>query len=87
MKDIVILEGQPAKFEAVIDGIPFPHSVWLKEGLPLMENDSINFERKEGAVTCHFPITNRTNAGTYTLKCSNDSGSVESEAKMVVNGK
>ena len=83
----MVLEGQPAKFEAVIDGIPFPDSIWLKEGQSLMKNDSINFERKEGAVTCQFPNTNRTDAGIYTLKCSNDSGSVESEAKMVVNGK
>ena len=56
----MVLEGQPAKFEAVIDGIPFPDSIWLKEGQSLMKNDSINFERKEGAVTCQFPNTNRT---------------------------
>ena len=87
LQDLIVIEGLTAKFEAVVDGIPFPEVSWSKDGSPLSSNDNVSFERKDNSVSCTIMMTNRTDFGAYKVKCSNELGEVESEAKLLIHGK
>ena len=81
------MEGQVAKFEALVGGIPFPDVKWSKDGVALKQNDSIFFETKDGGVSCSLKKCNRVDSGTYQLKCSNASGSIDTQARLMVHGR
>ena len=55
--------------------------------MSLEKSEVIHFEKKEGLLTCAIKSSKREDAGCYTLKCKNDSGLAETEAKLTVNGK
>ena len=83
----VVTEGQDVKFEAIVDGIPFPDVHWSKDGLTLESNDNIIFEKEEGSICCMIKNVSRKDFGLYHLRCSNDSGTAESDAVLTVHGK
>ena len=68
-------------------GIPFPDIDWCKDGISLIQNDGVIFERKDGKVSCSLVKTCRTDSGIYQLKVSNAYGSTVSEARLTVHGR
>ena len=83
----VVTEGQDVKFEAIVDGIPFPDISWSRDGVSLESNDKVMIEKEEGSISCMIKNVSRKDFGLYHLRCSNDSGTAESEAVLTVNGK
>ena len=86
LADIKVIEGESARLEAIADGIPFPEVIWSRDGALLHKREDILFDKKEGLISCTFKSAKSTDSGSYTLKCTNDSGIAESQAKLTVNG-
>ena len=50
------------------------------------QNENHHLERKDGLLSLAMKNVMRDDAGLYTLRCTNDSGFAESEAKLIVKG-
>ena len=91
LSDATIIEKQPLKLFAEIDGFPAPDVEWMKDGKSLggkktgQEKFTI---KKEGKVYSFIvPKATMEHEGNYTIIAKNQAGEAKSEAKMVVHGK
>ena len=87
LQELRVVEGKLAKFEASVEGIPLPNAIWRKDGVDLESNPNFNFERSDNLFICNIVKTDRKDAGLYLLSCTNEAGSVECSARLVVDGK
>lgn len=85
--DTSVVLNKPIKIECEISGIPNPDIIWLKNGEPLAENDRVKIENKLKTIyRLNIKTCIKEDAGTYTVKLSNDSGDAEASFNLSIQG-
>ena len=86
-QDQTVNQGEDAKFEAEATGKPEPKIEWLYGRTPLVASERIIMEREGTKYTLTIKAAELKEAGQYTIKATNDQGSLSANAKLVVNSK
>lgn len=81
---LTVKEGDAAILTSTIFGNPKPTITWLKNGKPLTKPKS---KVKENTYTLSFENVKIENCGEYTIKATNEYGSAETTAQLIVEGK
>lgn len=81
---ITVKEGDTAVLAATIFANPAPTVSWLKNGKPLTKPNS---KVKENTYSLCFEHTKIVNTGEYTIRATNEYGTAETTAQLVVEGK
>lgn len=81
---VTVKEGDTAVLASTIFGNPKPTITWSKNGKPLTKPKSTV---KENTYTLSFENVKIENCGEYTIKATNEYGSAETTAQLIVEGK
>lgn len=73
--------GASVVFTCFASGFPFPEITWYKEGSDLFPDD---FEIDNGVLTLRN--IRKEDAGTYVCSATNNEGTVEYKANLIVGG-
>ncbi|KAH8384331.1 hypothetical protein KR093_001928, partial [Drosophila rubida] len=85
LKNITVKKGQTVRFDIKYDGEPEPTASWLKDTQVLkFDNQRICLEQLERNSSITIKKTVRKDTGKYKLVLTNSSGTIESEAQVVV---
>lgn len=89
MKPVSVTEGEPARFDVTVEGIPLPEVDWFKgkdkledEGRYVMMDDE-----EAGIFTLIVEDTVPDDAGTYKCVAANEEGQASSKAALAVKEK
>lgn len=86
--DVTVQEGEMARFKCKIKGRPMPDIVWKFDEQPIKEGDIYKIQPGEdGECTLILPEAFPEDAGRYTVKAINPSGTVECSATLHVQGR
>lgn len=83
--DTSVTLSKPIKIDCEIAGIPIPNITWFKDGQPLIENERVKIENKLKTtfILC-FKNCIKEDAGLYTIKLENQSGTAEENFNLSV---
>lgn len=85
LKNITVKKGQTVRYDIKYDGEPEPTSSWHKAGEPLkFDNQRICLEQLERNSSITIKKSVRKDTGKYKLVLTNSSGTIESEAQVIV---
>lgn len=85
--DTSVTLSKPIKIDCEIAGIPIPNIAWFKDGQPLVENDRVKVENKlKTTFILTFKNCLKEDAGVYTVKLDNESGTAEALFNLTVQG-
>lgn len=90
MRDVQVVEGAPAHFEAklVPIGDPKLRVEWLKDGKPIDASNRMSFLHDFGFVALDLKYTRPGDSGRYSIRAANGLGQAEISANLrVVSGK
>ena len=80
-----VLTDAPYSLEVAIDGAPFPDVVWSRDGEAVTYTERVYVSNYDASL--QFATVTNGNTGAYSVKLSNDDGSVEStNATLSVTG-
>jgi hypothetical protein len=86
--DSSVVLNKPLRIDCEIGGIPIPEIEWLKDGNQIVENERVKIENKtKTAYILNFKTCTKEDAGTYTIKLSNNSGKNEHSFNISIQGK
>ena len=88
-KDISVVAGRPFEIKAgAVTGNPKPSFTWVDEkGQDVSRDPRMRPENFLKSVALKCVESKRADSGNYTLKLTNDNGSVEATCKVTVLGK
>lgn len=85
LKNITVKKGQTVHFDIKYDGEPEPTASWIKFSEPLkFDNKRICLEQLERNSSVTIKKAVRKDTGNYKLVLNNSSGTIESEAQVIV---
>lgn len=85
LKNITVKKGQTIRYDIKYDGEPEPTATWLKGHDNIkFDNQRISLEQLERNSSITVKKAVRKDTGRYKLVLSNSSGTIESEAQVVV---
>ncbi|XP_031789486.1 uncharacterized protein LOC100679567 isoform X4 [Nasonia vitripennis] len=85
LTDLLIAEGEEARFECAVTGEPKPSVIWHLNGEVLVENERVKIVSDEtGRSILKINPTTPDDKGNYTAKATNRVGEAKSFAKLVV---
>lgn len=85
LKNITVKKGQTVRYDIKYDGEPEPTASWHKASQPLMfDNHRICLEQLERNSSITIKKSVRKDTGKYKLVLTNSSGTIESEAQVIV---
>ncbi|KRF85408.1 twitchin isoform X27 [Drosophila virilis] len=85
LKNITVKKGQTIRYDIKYDGEPEPVASWIKSNEPLkFDNQRICLEQLERNSSITIKKSVRNDTGKYKLVLTNSSGTIESEAQVVV---
>lgn len=86
-----VTEGEPAKLEAQVAGVPRPEVTWTRDGQPIQADGETGHYglvyEKDGRVALLIDAAELSDAGSYTCTASNAAGKASKSANLVVNKK
>ena len=87
--DLTVKEGEGATLTCKVKGQPVPEITWFYEGQPIKSDEIYKVipGELEGESTLKIPEVFTEDAGSYTVKATNEAGVVESSATLNVTGK
>ncbi|EDW50927.1 GM26811 [Drosophila sechellia] len=85
LKNVTVKKGQTIRFDIKYDGEPEPAATWVKGTDNLkFDNQRISLDQLERNSSITIKKSVRKDTGKYKLVLSNSSGTIESEAQVVV---
>lgn len=85
LKNITVKKGQTVRYDIKYDGEPEPTASWHKAGQPLkFDNQRICLDQLERNSSITIKKSVRKDTGKYKLVLTNSSGTIESEAQVIV---
>ena len=86
--DLTVKEGEGATLTCKVKGEPVPEITWFYDGQPIKTNEIYKVipGEVEGESTLKIPEVFTEDAGSYTVKATNEAGVVESSAILNVTG-
>ena len=81
-----LLAGQRLVIEAKISGIPKPTVSWSYGDQPVMQNERVTIETRNGTTILTLNNVTLTESGSYKVKATNEVGNAEVEFKVEVKG-
>lgn len=87
-KDVTVKEGESARFECSVSGMPTPVVTWYFLGKPISENEIYKLECSDEGRThaLYLPEVFVEDAGLYTVNVRSDTGMAEASAFLNVEG-
>ncbi|XP_075228866.1 zormin isoform X2 [Lycorma delicatula] len=82
--DCVVREGEPAKFECIVNGKPTPKVRWLFNDAPVSGKDFLVSTSGPRQVLS-IPATSKNNVGTITCVAENEAGKASCVAKIKIS--
>lgn len=82
LQDYEILENMPLLLSCFIDGFPQPKISWLKNGMKIYENETIEFINNRKIL--RISETSPWNSGNYSCAGKNDFGQIELKFKVLI---
>ncbi|MCP9264251.1 Immunoglobulin I-set domain protein [Dirofilaria immitis] len=79
-----VIEGDTAKFKAILTGDPNPDVIWMINGVPLSESDKIKFISEDGICILTITDVSRHFDGTVTCQGVNRLGTQHCDAQLKV---
>lgn len=79
--------GSTAKFECETEDAPNVSFKWFKDGHPIKEGDKYRIISRFSTSSLELLSTKRDDSGEYTCKASNQHGSDECSASLIMTGK
>jgi hypothetical protein len=86
-QDQTVVEGEDVTFEAEATGKPEPTIEWLFGRTTLIASERVIITQDGTKCTLTIKAAEVKEAGQYTIKASNDQGSLSANAKLVVTSK
>lgn len=87
IKDTAATEGNQAWFRGRILGYPLPTVQWYKGNTPIKQSKYFRAAQEGEKITLHISEAFPEDEGTYKCVAKNDSGTVETSAKLKVTRK
>ncbi|XP_043228417.1 myosin light chain kinase, smooth muscle-like [Amphibalanus amphitrite] len=87
MKDVICMEGEPARFVAKITGKPTPTATWLREGQIIPQSGEFKMTLTGGTAVLEICETYSDDTGTITCRATNGAGTSEASARLTVQKK
>ncbi|KAF0301648.1 Titin [Amphibalanus amphitrite] len=84
MKDVICMEGEPARFVAKITGKPAPTATWLREGQIIPQSGEFKMTLTGGTAVLEICETYSDDTGTITCRATNGAGTSEASARLTV---
>lgn len=84
LKDQECKEGDVVNFECEVEGWPEPELVWLVDDQPLRPSHDFRLQYDGQNAKLEIRDAQPEDTGTYTVKITNEYGSLESNAKLLV---
>jgi hypothetical protein len=79
-----ITEGDSARFEAVVSGLPFPEIEWLKDGKPIEKSNRFQLDFDESRSVLTILDAKLTDEGDYTCILSSRAGKDSCKVELLV---
>lgn len=83
-KEFEIVYGNSARMDCEASGMPPPTVTWLRNGLPLSDDDHVQLINND--YTLLFIYTSEKEAGLYTCIATNNAGTTEQQFNLTVLG-
>lgn len=84
LQPVTVKEGDSTTLTATIFGNPAPTITWLKNGKPISKPNS---KVIDNTYTLSFENVQTDYSGEYTIKATNEHGTAETTAQLIVEGK
>ena len=86
LQDIELNIGKPAKFEAIVTGLPQPEVIWKRDDNTLASTDKVKIDQKGNVKTLTIKQTATEDVGVYSLYAQNEVGEESCTANLNVRG-
>ena len=86
LQDIELNIGKPAKFEAIVTGLPQPEIIWKKDDNTLVSTDRVKTDQKGNVKTLTVKQTATEDVGVYSLYATNEVGEESCATNLNVRG-
>ena len=87
IEDLTIKEGDSASLKVKVKGQPVPEITWYHADEPIKTDDVYKVvPGEEGESTLELPEAFPEDSGVYTVKATNEAGTVETTAQLTVTG-
>ena len=86
-KDVSVNQGEDVHFEAETSGKPAPKIEWTYGKIPMVTSDRVSMESDGNKHSLVIKAAKLLEAGQYTIKATNDQGSLSANAKLKVISK
>ncbi|KAE9550266.1 hypothetical protein FO519_006527 [Halicephalobus sp. NKZ332] len=84
LKDQEVKEGEVVSFECEVEGWPEPELVWLVDDQPLRPSHDFRLQYDGQKAKLEIRDAQPEDTGSYAVKLTNEYGTIESAAKLVV---
>ena len=86
LEDIEVLVGQPAKLQCRVEGDPKPDIEWFVDGDKIKKGGRFAFVVDGHLVALRITETSPEDEGEYKCTATNENGTANSSAELIVNG-
>jgi len=87
LKDVIVTEGNPAKFKTTHTSKSKVTVQWLREGMLIPESPDFQMLTEGNSVSLIITNTYEEDSGLFTCRIINAAGQVETSAKLIVKSK
>ena len=87
LQSVEVKDGQSARFEAVINGVPPPQVTWFREGIQIPHSQDFQIIQEGNKSILFIREVLPEDSGVFTCRLTNAAGVAECSAQLIVEGK